>query len=284
MSKTKILRNSLYMTALLCGTGAMLSCSDDNNGDIDYKNGTPSFTIKATMSQDMIDLTHTIIFAQDPDGNVEAELLDSRTWEVSFTKDKTPASAGYAIYYYLKDEYDRDKESRYQVSVEYGAYCYVDGELAKVSTGKFNPEATTIDNIESYLRNNQGPLKLGTDNDKNVNKKYTIDANGITVSEITDDERPYSEKARQLLSDMGITQSGKNTIRAYSWDEALAYFVKMLKMADLNAGLKTSYKWEDCNVEIIKDIDDTTPLVATMKIDFKSGSTITESYEIEMGY
>ena len=107
MSKTKILRNSLYMTALLCGTGAMFSCSDDNNGDIDYKNGTPSFTIKATMSQDMIDLTHTIIFAQDPDGNVEAELLDSRTWEVSFTKDKTPASAGYAIYYYLKDEYDR---------------------------------------------------------------------------------------------------------------------------------------------------------------------------------
>ena len=272
------------MTALLCGTGAMLSCSDDNNGDIDYKNGTPSFTIKATMSQDMIDLTHTIIFAQDPDGNVEAELLDSRTWEVSFTKDKTPASAGYAIYYYLKDEYDRDKESLYQVSVEYGAYCYVDGELAKVSTGKFNPEATTIDNIESYLRNNQGPLKLGTDNDKNVNKKYTIDTNGITVSEITDDERPYSEKARQLLSDMGITQSGKNTIRAYNWDEALAYFVKMLKMADLNAGLKTNYKWEDCNVEIIKDIDDTTPLVATMKIDFKSGSTITESYEIEMGY
>lgn len=262
---------------VILGAALLSSCSEKEGGSADFKNGKPSFTYEITASEDMLALTDVIVFTSDTKGNVEAYKMVSREWERVIEGEKNPATSGYAVYFFLKDEYERETGSTYNVNMEYGAKCYVDGEMVKVSVNNFRQPVGAIDNVESYLKLYGGNL---------ANKQYSIGTNGtVTTGSIEDDNRLYSEKARTLLSEMGITQQGESTVYAYDWNEALTYYVRLLKMKDLTTGIKKSYKWDDLNVEITKVEEGTSGrLVAVLKMDFKSGPDITESYTINMEY
>lgn len=274
MNRFQCLGRKLCLPVILCA--AMLSsCSGDKEGSADFKNGKPSFTYEIKASEDMLSLTDLIVFTSDTEGNVDAYKVTQK-WEKVIEGQKNPATSGYALYFFLKDDYERETGSSYDVNMEYGAKCYVDGEMVKVSVNNFRQPVGAIDNVESYLKLYGGNL---------ANKQYTIGTDGkVTTGTIEDDNRAYSEKARILLKEMGVSQPGESTVYAYDWSEALAYYVRLLKMKDLTTGIKTSYKWEDLNVEIAKAEKNDERLVAELKIDFKSGPDITESYVIKMKY